>query len=359
MIPAEVVLTLLEVPGLGSRKAHAILSSFPGISDWQELLACDISRVEGISNALAHRLRETPIEIGQRILERTESLGGRYLHYWQPGYPKMLSQIYDPPVGLFLRGQGDLEAEFIAVVGTRQPTPYGREQARHLTHEVISVGLGITSGFARGIDTVAHTAAMEVRGRTVAVLGCGIDIVYPAENRKLYSSLLEKGLAVSEYPPGAKPDGHHFPQRNRIISGLSLGVLVVEAGTGSGALITALHALDLDRQVFAVPGRIDNKKSTGCHELINRGAKLVGRVEDILSELGAPYSAAPGDQLDLIRDLPEPERGILEYLSREPVPVDQIAEDLNRDISELLAILLFMEMNGLVIQTAGKRFSRA
>ena len=119
MIPAEVVLTLLEVPGLGSRKAHAILSTFPGVSDWQELLACNIGRVEGISNALVNRLRDTPIDLGQRILERTAALGGRYLHYWQPEYPKLLAQIYDPPVGLFLRGQVDLEGEFIAVVGTR------------------------------------------------------------------------------------------------------------------------------------------------------------------------------------------------------------------------------------------------
>ena len=359
MIPAEIVLTLLEVPGLGSRKVHAILSTFPDITDWRELLACDIGSVEGISKTLAHRLQETPVEIGLGILDRTEAIGGRYIHCWQPEYPKMLSKIYDPPVGLYLRGRGNFEAEFMAVVGTRQPTPYGREQTRHLSHELISVGLGIASGFARGIDTVAHTAAMEVGGPTVAVLGCGVDVVYPAENRKLYAALLEKGLALSEYPPGTNPDGHHFPQRNRIISGLSLGVLVVEAGLGSGALITAVHALDLDRQVFAVPGRIDNKKSTGCHQLINRGAKLVGRVEDILSELGAPYSAAPCDQLDLIRDLPEPERGILEYLSREPVPVDQIAQELDRDIAELLTILLFMEMNGLVIQTAGKQFSRA
>lgn len=359
MIPAEVVLTLLNVPGLGSRKVHAILSAFPNIGNWPELLDCGLGRVEGVSHTLVERVRSTPVDIGQRILDDTQAAGARYIHFWEPEYPAMLKNIYDPPAGLFVRGQGGLEGDFLAVVGTRQPTPYGREQARHLSHELVAVGLGIVSGFARGIDTTAHSAALEVGGRTVAVLGCGVDVVYPAENRKLYKALLEKGIALSEYPPGTKPESHHFPQRNRIISGMSMGTLVVEAGAGSGALITALHTLDLDRQVFAVPGRIDNSKSTGCHDLINSGAKLVGQVEDILTELSPPYSAAPGDQLDLLRDLPEPERGILEYLSREPIPVDRIAEDLNHSISELLTILLFMEMKGLVYQTAGKRFYRA
>jgi len=361
MLPEEVIIALGEVPGLGSRKVRAILNTFPDISGWRDLLARDLTRVEGISDTLIERLREADSDTGLRILEKLPRLSTRYVHYWHEEYPAQLKAVYDAPAGLYFRGAERLEGDFLAVVGTRQPTSYGRDQTRHLCHEIVAAGLGIVSGFARGIDTVAHRAAFETGGNTVAVLGCGVDVVYPMENRKLYQELLEKGLAVSEYPPGASPDGHHFPQRNRIISGLSLGTLIVEAGKGSGALITAYHALDQDREVFALPGRVDSIKSAGCHELIQKGAKLVGKVEDILSELIPPYSAEPGRQIDLLRevDLTDTEREIMDYLRREPVLVDQIAEDLHRNISELLGVLLHLEMKGVVIQSAGKRFARA
>ncbi|MFB0517393.1 MAG: DNA-processing protein DprA [Candidatus Neomarinimicrobiota bacterium] len=306
-------------------------------------------------------MQATEPDLGLVILEKLSRLDSRYVHYWHEEYPSQLKAVYDAPAGLYLRGAGSLQVDFLAVVGTRQPTTYGREQTRRLCHELVAAGLGIVSGFARGIDTAAHRAALEMGGNTIAVLGCGVDVVYPMENRKLYQELLAKGLAVSEYPPGTSPDGHHFPQRNRIISGLALGALVTEAGKGSGALITAYHALDQNREVFALPGRVDSAKSAGCHELIQKGAKLVGRVEDILSELIPPYSAQPGQQVDLLRevDLTDPEREVLDYLQREPVLVDKIAEELHRDISELLGVLLHLEMKGLVVQSAGKRFARA
>lgn len=359
--PEGVIITLGEVPGLGSRKVRALLNTFPDVTDWRDLLERDLTRVEGISGTLIERLRAADPDTGPRILEQLPRLNTRYVHYWQEDYPVQLKALYDAPAGLYVRGVGSLEGDFLAVVGTRQPTTYGRDQTRRLCQELVAAGLGIVSGFARGIDTAAHKAALETEGSTIAVLGCGVDVVYPMENRKLYHELLEKGLAVSEYPPGTSPDGHHFPQRNRIISGLSLGTLVVEAGKGSGALITAYHTLDQDREVFALPGRVDSAKSAGCHELIQKGAKLVGRVEDVLSELIPPYSARPGQQIDLLRevDLTDTEREIMEYLTGEPVLVDRIAEDLQRNISELLGVLLHLEMKGLVIQSAGKRFARA
>ena len=360
MLPDDLVLTLAEVPGLGSRKVRAILTTFPDVTGWSDLLARNLAGVDGISNILVDRVREADPANGEQILEQLPGLGARYVHYWDDAYPRQLRTIYDAPVGLFVRGRGALDGDFLALVGTRKPTAYGREQARRLTHELVAAGLGIASGFARGIDTCAHRAALETGGNTVAVLGCGVDVVYPTENRKLYQTLLEQGVAVSEYPPGTGPDGHHFPQRNRIISGLSLGTLVVEAGRGSGALITAYHSLDQDREVYAVPGPVDGDKSAGCHELIQNGAKLVGRVEDILAELQLPYSAQPGQQIDLLResDLTGPERKIVDYLQREPVLVDQIAEDLQLDVSQLLGVLLQLEMKGLVVQSAGKRFAR-
>jgi DNA processing protein len=361
VFPDDLVITLGEVPGLGSRKIRLLLNTYPEIESWQDLLACDLARVEGISETLLDRLNAADPDVGIRMLEKLPALHTRYIHYWQEDYPHQLKALYDAPVGLYLRGNETLAGDFMAVVGTRQPTSYGRDQTRRLSQELVAAGLGIVSGLARGIDTAAHKAALEAGGLTIAVLGCGVDVVYPMENRKLYQELLKKGLAVSEYPPGANPDAHHFPQRNRIISGLSLGTIVVEAGIGSGALITAYCALDQDREVFAVPGRVDSAKSAGCHEIIQKGAKLVRQVEDILSELTPPYAAQPGEQIDLLRraDLTDTERTILDFLGSEPVLVDQIAEELHRDISELLGVLLQLEMKGLVLQSAGKRFRRA
>ena len=359
MVPDHVILLLFVEYGLGPRKVRAILNTYPEVTSWPDLLGRNLARVEGISSTLVERLQSANPDMGRRILDKTHDLKARYIHYWHDDYPPLLKELYDAPVGLYVRGAGSMKGDFLGIVGARQPTAYGRKHARTLAHEVIATGLGIVSGFARGIDSIAHRAALETGGPTIAVLGCGVDVIYPVENRKLYQTLLEHGLSVSEYPPGTKPDGHHFPRRNRIISGLSLGVLVVEAGIGSGALITAYHANDNGRVVYALPGPVDSAKSAGCHELIQDGAKLVGRVEDILAELPSPYAAPPGQQLDLLRDLPGPERDILEYMDGDPVVVDQIAEDLNRDISELLSVLLHLEMKGLVIQTAGKRFSRA
>ncbi len=360
-IPDEIIITLGEVPGLGSRRVRTLLNTYQDVTTWNDLLDRDLSRVEGISDTLIERLRAANPDIGIKIQEQLPGLKTRYVHYWHEDYPALLKSLYDAPAGLYVRGAGSLDHDYLAVVGTRQPTAYGRDQTRRICHELVAAGLGIISGFARGIDTTAHKATLETEGKTIAVLGCGVDVIYPMENRKLYHELLEKGLAVTEYPPGANPDAHHFPQRNRIISGLSLGTLVVEAGKRSGALITAYCALDQGREVFALPGRVDSAKSDGCHELIQKGAKLVGKVEDILSELSPPYSARPDQQINLLRDvdLNDAEREILEYLASEPVLVDRIAEDLQWDISELLSVLLHLEMKGLVIQSAGKQFARA
>lgn len=359
MVPEEIIINLHEVPGFGLRKVKAIIERFPDIASWNDLLCQDFTRIEGISRTLVERLKAADPDQGIRILERIHDMDSRYIHYWHEDYPPLLKELYDAPVGLYMRGAGQITADSIAVVGTRRPTDYGRLQARELSQALTAAGLNIVSGFARGIDTIAHKAALENNSCTIAVLGCGVDVIYPIENKRFYRDLLERGVAVSEYQPGTKPEGHHFPQRNRIISGLALGTLVVEAGRGSGALITSIHALNNGREVFAVPGRIDSPKSSGCHQLINEGAKLVERVEDILAELPAPYSATPGQQLDFLGDLPQPEREILEYLDGDPVIVDKIAEDLNRDISDMLVTLTYLEMKGLVRQAAGKRYARA
>ncbi|MFC1480752.1 DNA-processing protein DprA [Candidatus Neomarinimicrobiota bacterium] len=359
MITNDVILSLQQVHGLGTRRIRAILNTFPNVTDWGDLLACDLRTVEGISSTLMDRFSTIDQGENRRILDRAHAVGASFVHYWSTDYPEQLKVLYDAPVALYVRGAGKIEEFYLGVVGTRKPTEYGRASTRLLAQELIAAGLGIVSGFARGIDTLAHRTALEVGGATIAVMGCGVDVVYPPENRKIFQSLLESGLVISEYPPGTQPDGHHFPQRNRIISGLSLGTLVVEAGQNSGALITAFHSLDIGREVFAVPGPIDSPKSAGCNQLINRGAKLVMRIEDILAELSPPFAAVPGEQIDLLQGLSDAERGVMEYLDRRPVPIDKIAEDLQWNISDLLGTLLILEMQGLVSQTAGKQFARS
>ncbi len=359
MINNDVILSLQQVHGLGSKKIKAIIDTFPDVTDWRDLLACDLRSVEGMTASLLDRFSTIDAGENRRILDETSAMGARIINYWAADYPEQLKVLYDPPVVLYVRGKGRIEESYMAVVGTRRPTDYGRSSAKILTQELVAAGLGIVSGFASGIDTVAHRTALEIGGSTIAVFGCGIDVIYPPENRKLYDVMVESAVLVSEYAPGAAPDFHHFPQRNRIISGLSMGTLVVEAGVGSGALITAFHSLDIGREVFAVPGPIDSPKSAGCNQLINRGAKLVMKIEDILAELSPPFSAVPGEQMDLLKGLNDSERGVMEYLDRRPVPIDKIAEDLEWNISDLLGTLLILEMQGLVSQTAGKQFARS
>ncbi len=359
MITNDVILSLQQVHGLGTRRIRAILNTFPDVTNWADLLTCNLRSVEGISNTLLDRFSTVDPGENSKILDLTHAMGARFIHYWADDYPEQLKVLYDAPVALYVRGAGQIDESYLGVVGTRKPTEYGRACTKLLAQELVAAGLGIVSGFARGIDTLAHRTALEIGGRTIAVMGCGVDVVYPSENHRVYQTLLESGLIISEYPPGTNPDGHHFPQRNRIISGLSMGTLVVEAGQGSGALITAFHSLDIGREVFAVPGPIDSPKSAGCNQLINRGAKLVMKIEDILAELSPPFSAVPGEQIDLLQGLSDSERGVMEYLDRRPVSIDKIAEDLKWDISDLLGTLLILEMQGFVSQTAGKQFARS
>ncbi|MCH8328192.1 MAG: DNA-protecting protein DprA [Candidatus Marinimicrobia bacterium] len=358
MIPAEVYITLDQVPGLGPRKVRNIFNAYPSISSWADLLSADLTIIDGLSSVLSSRIHQADSGKARAILDSCEQLGTQYIALTHASYPPLLAELYDAPSGIYIRGAGRLDADYIAVVGTRRASDYGRQATRELTAGMVASGLGIVSGMARGIDSAAHQAALDAGGITAAILGTGVDVVYPAENRKLFDQLIERGLLISEYPPGTKPEGHHFPQRNRIISGLALGTLVVEAGKGSGALITAVRSMDQNREVFAVPGRVDDARSAGCHALIQDGAKLVMRIEDIFSELQPPYSAGPGEQIEIIRDLPPPEQKVLGYLSREPVIVDKIAEDLSWNISELLSLLMTMELQGLVVQSAGKRYSK-
>jgi len=289
--------------------------------------------------------------------ERARSLGFSILTPLSPDYPELLRQIPDPPLALYVRGDPKiLSLPAIAIVGSRNATAYGRTAAEALAGGLTGRGFTVVSGFARGIDEAAHRAALRSGGRTVAVLGCGGDVDYPRGNGELRDRIAGSGCMVTEFPFGTEPEKHTFPRRNRIISGLSLGVVVVEAMERSGALITARHAMEQNREVYAVPGSIFSPGSFGPNRLIRDGAKLVENVDDVLEEIQG--------QLDL-PSVPQPvpvltpdESSVYAALSKETSQADELGARVGLPMSRLLSVLSLLELKRLVHQYPGKRFSR-
>ncbi|MCR4418916.1 MAG: DNA-processing protein DprA [Clostridia bacterium] len=287
--------------------------------------------------------------------ETAKRLGVEIWTWEDEEYPDLLREIADPPLALYARG-GRLRDGLltVAVVGTRRATAYGRQAARRLARELAAAGVCVVSGLARGVDSEAHLGALEAGGFTAAVLGCGADVIYPPESARLFEAIGRKGLILSEYPLGTPPRAANFPARNRIISGLSRGVVVIEAGEKSGALITADLALEQGRDVFAVPGPINNPYSRGANELIKQGAKLVQSAADILEEYGLqgfPFRAV-GEPPAMG---PE-ERKVLHLLRGGPVQLEELAEITGYHVSKLARILTHLELKGLVEQLPGKQF---
>jgi len=282
--------------------------------------------------------------------ESLEKKGFGVVTYLDETYPESLSTLYDPPAVLYGKGRlADLDMRAIAVVGARRPTPYGRQVARLLAKELALAGFWVISGMARGIDTEAHLGALEGQGCTVAVLGSGLDVIYPRENKGLFQRIAQNGAVVSEFPPGTPPEPKNFPIRNRIISGLAKGVLVVEAKAKSGALITVDWALEQGRDVFAVPGPITSELSQGTNYLIKQGAKPVTSVTDILEEyqvvLQAPQKVSP--QASEHPASPE-QRKVLNLLGSEPVHLDQLVRLSGLTAGELSGILLELQIQGII-----------
>jgi DNA processing protein len=273
-----------------------------------------------------------------------------------PEYPASLRNIADPPPVLYVRGQLMARDEWaLAVVGTRRATVYGREVTRSLVSGLAASGVTIVSGLAHGIDTHAHQVALDAGGRTLAVLGSGIDVIYPAENRKLAELIVNSGAILSEYPLGAQPESGNFPRRNRIISGLSLGVLVVEGTKSSGAMITADYASEQGREIFAVPGSILSPNSAGPNYLIQQGAKLVTTMGDILEELNLTMAAEQAAAREIIPDN-ETEAVLLRHLSAEPMHVDELGRAAQLPINEVASTLTLMELKGKVRQVGGMNY---
>jgi DNA processing protein len=357
---------LVRTPGLGAKAAIQLLSHFGSASAVCGATPAQI-RAAGIAPSTAESLQqvdENLIEQDLAWLEQDDQ--HRLLTIDDSRYPDLLREIPDPPAWLFLKGDIDLLAHSqLAIVGSRNPTRGGIDNAREFARHLAAQGLGITSGLASGIDAAAHEGALEADGITLAVVATGLDRVYPASNRELAHRIAATGLLISEFPPGTQPKAGHFPSRNRIISGLSLGVLVTEAAEKSGSLITARMASEQGREVFAIPGSIHNPMARGCHRLIRQGAKLVEKAEDILEEL-APYlrhprqalEKHPGDPQIEEHGLDEDYSRLLDLLAFDPLSVDEIIHQSGLTAEEVSSMLLLLELQGHVESLSGNRFCR-
>jgi DNA processing protein len=357
------LLQLLSVPGIGPTRVRALVGHFRSTAAILSAPVHALCQVEGIERTLAENIHQANnAALAQQQIELTERHSCRIVTFWDAEFPAILKKIYDPPVVLFVKGELRADDEWaIAIVGTRAPTEYGKLTTERLAAALAGRRMTIVSGLARGIDTVAHQTALKSGGRTIAVLGSGLDTIYPPENHRLAQEIVQHGALVSEYFFGTKPDAVNFPRRNRIISGMTFGALVIEAGEESGALITAQTALEQGRDVFAVPGSIFSPKSLGPHRLIQDGAKLVISVDDILSELpqqlemfSKSQTAAPPAVL-----LNEIEQKVMALLSHEPVHVDLLARQAGLPSAQLLAVLLELEFKNAVKQLPGKFFIKA
>lgn len=345
-----------RVPGIGPARLQSLLDYYDDIetawqADLNELRTVGLDRRTIESLAKTRRELNLTAELDQLVKKQIS-----VLTWSSPDYPSLLRNIADPPIVLYVKGQLTVEDDWaVAVVGTRRATNYGLECTRRLTKGLVDSGVTVVSGLAYGIDTEAHTTAVKAKGRTVAVLGCGVDIIYPAQNRKLSEAIVETGALISEYPPGTKPEASHFPRRNRIISGLSLGVLVIEGHIKSGAGITARCALDQGRDVFAVPGSILRKSSAGPNYLIQNGAKLVVEVNDILEELNLNMLPQQAEARTLIPEN-EAEALLLTHLSAEPLHIDELGQLTNLTASEIASTLTVMELKGMVRQVGSMSY---
>ena len=359
-------LTLAALPGLGCALTHRLTAAF---GSPQAVLAAGrtVAEVEGIGPRLA------AVFADQSLLARTRSWAAQeqeraarsgvfLLSCDDPRYSFLLRTIHDPPVLLWCRGDvACLNQPAAALVGSRSASSYGRKVSFMLAKQLAQTGLTVVSGLAEGIDGHAHAGALTASGKTVAVLGCGIDIIYPRFHKKLYEQVAAAGLIVSEYPLGTPPEGFRFPARNRIISGLSLGTVVVEAAARSGALITARMALEQNREVFAVPGRIDSPQSQGPHRLLQQGAHLVHSFDDILAELPAASLRAvvPDKKNALPEGLSAEEQKLLLLLPQSAsIDIEELMEKSGLPAGQLHGLLLDLELKGLLRQLPGQQYER-
>ncbi len=356
-------LALSLTPGVGSTLIKRLVDQFDNPEAVFQAPMKELLRIEGLGEKVALEIIKGPLEKAvERELSLLKEVGGAILTLKDDAYPKRLRDIYDPPAVLYVRGELKKEDELaVSIVGSRKTSPYGRWITEKVSQELARHGVTIVSGMARGIDSLAHWGAISAGGRTIAVLGCGVDVIYPSENRNLFRKIIDCGAVLSEFRMGSPPEAGHFPKRNRIISGLSLGVVVVEASTKSGSLLTAGYALEQGREVFAVPGNVGFEGSRGTNRLIKDGAKMVESSEDVLEEILPQWRReeettqqveSPG------RDLPEEERILYELLGETPLHIDAIIQESGFEPGTVSSLLLNLELKGFISQWPGKCFSR-
>jgi DNA processing protein len=356
-------LALSLTPGVGSILIKRLLDRFKTPEAVFRASLKELVRIEGLGEKVAGEIRKGPSDKAvKRELSLLEKTGGKVVTLKDGDYPTRLKDIYDPPALLYLRGEFRIEDELaVAIVGSRKTSAYGREVTEKIGEDLARHGVTVVSGMARGIDSVAHKGALQGGGRTIAVLGCGVDVIYPPENRNLFYQIIEQGAILSEFPMGSPPEGGHFPRRNRIISGLSIGVVIVQASSESGSLITAGYALEQGREVFAVPGNVGAEGSRGTNQLIKEGAKLVESSDDILEEILPQWrregeTAQKGDPAVL--SLTESEKTLYGLLGETPLHIDAIIRESRLDPGRVSSLLLNLELKGLISQWPGKCFSK-
>jgi len=375
-VDIEKWLKLIRADNVGPTTFAKLIKHFGSADRALGASARELARIDGIGFKTAEQIARTRNKFDTATeLELAEKLDVWIINLADERYPPVLKRIYDPPPVLYIKGSlAGSDNLAIAIVGTRRCSLYGQEQSSRLAHFLSSAGFTICSGMARGIDSAAHQGALSAGGRTIAVQGCGLANIFPPENKKLFELIAESGACISELPLRYEPLSENFPPRNRIIAGLSLGTIVVEAGLYSGALITARAALENNREVMAVPGKIDSPLSKGAHQLIKQGAKLVESVEDVMEALGyigeqlqEHVTAAAAEASENIETplfdvsqlkLSEDEKTIYDCLGKEPLHVDQIIEETDLAAGSINAALVSLRLKGLIKQLPGSLFLR-
>ena len=394
MLAAETksLIHLNLIPGIGNHTIRRLLAAFGSAEKSVTATSEELAQIDGLTPDVRRQLIEgrsrAPLAQELELIERHQC---HIVTINNSSYPPLLKQIDDPPVLLYIIGDfPPQDAPSIAIVGSRSPTEYGKTTSQQLSYQLAERGVTIVSGFARGIDTCAHRSALEAGGRTIAVLGCGLSIIYPEANRALAAEIIESGALISEFPMTMPPRGKNFPRRNRVISGLTLGTLVVEASDRSGSLITARHAAEQGREVFAVPGQIFSGVSRGTHSLINQGATLINSVDDLLDALPQDYTQVlEGESPEAARQpssskrsdkaarpqsvekrstpTPQPkakvelnltpdEQVVLAAMAADSVHIDEITRITQLPIGKVSSLLVMLELKGIVQQLPGKQF---